>query len=61
MTKGSQIDDLLAGCKKGENDSFAKLIDLYTPRLYGYFLRLTANTDTAEELLSQLFVKIAQG
>ncbi len=54
------MNELIAGCKKGENDSFAKLIDLYTPRLYGYFLRLTTNTDTAEELLSRLFVKMVK-
>jgi RNA polymerase sigma-70 factor (ECF subfamily) len=44
--------------RKGDKAAFSKLIDLYSKRLYGYFYRLTYNADDANELLSELFLKM---
>jgi len=36
------------------------LVDGYSSRLFGYFYRLTGNRDDANELLSELFLKIVE-
>lgn len=54
------MEQVIASCKKGNNDSFTELIALYSKRLYGYYYRLTGNAAIADDLLSQLFVKLVK-
>ncbi len=56
-------DDLariIIGCKDGNAECFSRVVDIYASRCYGYFYRLTGNTDTSDELLSELFVKLVE-
>jgi RNA polymerase sigma-70 factor (ECF subfamily) len=57
----AKIDDLariIDGCKAGSADNFARLVDIYSGRIYGYFYRLTGNSELSDELLSELFFKL---
>lgn len=55
-----QIEPIIAGCKDGKAESFSRLVDIYSARLYGYFYRLTGNKDVSDDLLSELFVKLVE-
>lgn len=54
------LAQIIVGCKKGESQSFSKVVDIYAKRCYGYFYRLTGNNDISDELLSELFVKLVE-
>ena len=58
MYEKGDLDRIVQGCKAGDNESFSKLVDMYSNRLYGYFYRLSGNRDISDELLSELFVKL---
>jgi len=58
MAACNQILDLVMCARKGDKDAFSKLVDLYSGRLYGYFYRLAYNREDANELLSELFLKM---
>ena len=60
MDVNEDLTQIISGCKNGESQSFSKVIDLYSSRCYGYFYRLTGNTDISDELLSELFVKLVE-
>lgn len=53
-------DKIVTGCKSGDSDSFSRLVDIYSAPLYNYFYSLIGNTDTAGELLSELFLKLVE-
>ncbi|MBN1795058.1 MAG: RNA polymerase sigma factor [Sedimentisphaerales bacterium] len=54
------ISSIIAGCKKGESQSFTELVNAYSNRLYGFFFRLSGNKTTSDDLLSELFVKLVE-
>ena len=54
------IERLVRLCRKGEPDAFSRIVDIYSGRLFGYFYRLTGNRDDANELLSELFLKLVE-
>ena len=54
------IDRVIIGCQKGDEECFTQLVDIYAGRCFGYFYRLTGNRDLSEELLSELFVKLVE-
>jgi RNA polymerase sigma-70 factor, ECF subfamily len=56
----SDIERIIIGCQKGDEGSFAQLVDIYGRRCFGYFYRLTGNRDLSDELLSELFVKLVE-
>jgi len=58
MAASEQIINIVCLAQKGDKDAFSRLVDLYSGRLYGYFYRLTYNRDDANELLSELFLKM---
>ena len=58
MRDAKNLSQIVAGCKKGDRQSFSQLVDIYTTRCYGYFYRLTGNSDQSSDLLSELFVKL---
>jgi len=55
-----KIEQLVKLCKKGQSDGFSQMVDIYSSRLYGYFYRLAGNRDDANELVSELFLKITE-
>ena len=58
MAKSDDLAPIIDGCKAGSAESFSQLVDIYASRLYGYFYRLTGNSELSDELLSELFVKL---
>lgn len=55
-----QLNEIIRGCRKGDNESFRKLLELYKKRCYGYFYRLSGNAEVSHDLLSELFVKLVE-
>lgn len=55
-----QFRDVIESAKAGEAAGFEKLQDLYTKRLYGYFFRATASHHDAEDLLSELMLRLVR-
>jgi RNA polymerase sigma-70 factor (ECF subfamily) len=60
MSNSNDVSQIVKMCQKGEKDAFSQLVDRYGLRLFGYFYRLTANRDDANELLGELFLKIVE-
>ncbi len=60
MGKGVELTRIIAGCKSGDADSFAQMVDIYARRCFGYFYRLTGDRDLSEELLSILFMRLVE-
>ena len=58
MAKSEDLALIIIGCKKGDQQCFSKLIDVYASRCYGFFYRLTGNRTTSDDLLSELFVRL---
>ena len=59
MEKGD-LEQRIVGCKKNEENSFSRLVNLYAGRLYGYFYRLTGNSAVSDDLISELFLKLVK-
>ncbi len=60
MAQSDDLAQIIVGCKKGDGECFSQVVDLYSNRIYGYFYRLTGNSDISNELLSQLFIKLVE-
>ena len=60
MANSSDLDQIVAGCKDGDNECFSRLVDMYSSRCYGYFYRMTGSRDISDDLLSELFVKLVR-
>jgi len=60
MAKSDDLAQIITGCQQGDEQCFSKLVDMYSGRLYGYFYRLTGNSDISDELLSELYVKLVE-
>lgn len=54
------LKKLVRDCKKGKNHAYQQLVDTFSKRLYAYFYRLTGNRDHANEMLSELFLKVVK-
>jgi RNA polymerase sigma-70 factor (ECF subfamily) len=54
------LEAVIAGCKRGDSESFSRLIDAYSARLYGFFYRLSSDKTISEDLLGELFVKLVE-
>ena len=50
--------ELLAGLRQNDHESFARLYQRYSERLYGNLLRLVKHAPTAEELLQDIFIGV---
>ena len=55
-----ELARMITGCRSGDADCFARIVDLYAARCYGYFYRLTGDRDLSDELLSELFIRLVQ-
>lgn len=60
MPMSDDLAQIIKGCQLGDEQCFARLVDLYSGRLYGYFYRLTGNRDVSDELLSELYVRLVE-
>lgn len=60
MGRSVDLPRIIEGCKSGDADSFARVVDMYAGRCYGYFYRLTGDRDLSDELLSELFIKLVE-
>ena len=60
MTESYDLARIITGCKSGDAQCFERIVDIYSSRCYGYFYRLTGNSDISDELLSELFVKLVE-
>jgi RNA polymerase sigma-70 factor, ECF subfamily len=60
MSENDALDQIIAGCKKGQTECFSQLLDIFSSRCYGYFYRLCGSRDLSDELLSELFVKLVE-
>jgi RNA polymerase sigma-70 factor, Bacteroides expansion family 1 len=50
--------ELLLQLKAGDEGSFAQLYALYSPRMYGFLLKLTKREETAREILQEVFIRL---
>ena len=60
MAENSNLAEIINGCRAGDAESFSQLVDIYAGRFYGYFYRLTGNSEVSDDLLSELFVKLVE-
>ena len=60
MSSPEKVKEIAASAIKGDKQAVSQLADIYSGRLYGYFYRLTYNSDDARELLSELFLKMVE-
>jgi RNA polymerase sigma-70 factor, ECF subfamily len=60
MGTGAELTQIIDGCKSGDAECFAQVVDLYGGRCFGYFYRLTGDRDLSDELLSELFLKLVE-
>jgi RNA polymerase sigma-70 factor (ECF subfamily) len=58
MAESDDLAQIIRGCKENDGESFSRLLELYSSRLYGYFYRLTGNRQVSDDLLGELFVKL---
>ncbi len=57
---GQDLEKVIAGCKARESECFSALVDAYSGKLYGYFYRLRGDKTIADDLLSEMFVKLIE-
>lgn len=50
----------IASAQAGSADAYEALLDVYGPRLYGYFLRATGRHHDAEDLLGELTLRLVR-
>lgn len=50
----------LVEAAKTDTESFARLYDLYFPRIYAFVLSKTNNQEAAEDLVSDIFMKVVK-
>ena len=60
MAKNDNLAQIVTGCKKGDAASFSQIVDMYSGRCYGYFYRLTGNSEVSNDLLSELFLRLVE-
>jgi RNA polymerase sigma-70 factor (ECF subfamily) len=60
MGPSAELTRIIEGCKSGDAESFARVVDAYSGRLYGYYYRLTGDRSLSDELLSELFVRLVE-
>lgn len=58
MDDNDKLNEIVAGCKNGDDGAFSQLVDLYSKRCYGYFYRLCGNAEISNDLLSKLFMRL---
>lgn len=54
------LENIIKGCKKGDNESFSLLVDRYSKRFYGFFYSQTLDRQVSDELLSEFYLKLVK-
>ncbi len=54
------LDDLIGRAQRRDPTAFETLVEIYSPRLYGYFYRLSSRREDAEDLLQEVFVRVVR-
>jgi len=54
------LNDLISRARQRDPAAFETLVEIYSPRLYGYFYRLTGQREDAEDLLQEVFVRFVR-
>jgi RNA polymerase sigma-70 factor, ECF subfamily len=60
MMDAAALDDLICRARQRDSAAFDALVEVYSPRLYGYFYRLTGRREDAEDLLQEVFVRVVR-
>jgi RNA polymerase sigma-70 factor (ECF subfamily) len=60
MNSPERVKEIVSLARRGDEGAFSQLVDIYASRLFGYLYRLTGNRDDANELLSELFLKMVE-
>jgi RNA polymerase sigma-70 factor (ECF subfamily) len=56
----SEEKDLLKRLKEGDRAAFARLVEEYSPRIYGQALRMMQDPAEAEEILQETFLQVVR-
>ena len=56
----NRLNQAIHQCQQGEPAGFEHLAQVFGPRLYRYFLRLTGSPADADDLLQDLFVRLME-
>jgi len=54
------LPETISAAQAGSEAAYQELLASYGPRLYGFFLRSTGNSHDAEDLLSEMMVRLVQ-
>lgn len=54
------MDDLLRRAGRHDPEALSRLVELYSPRVFGLLHRLTADRDAAEDLLQETFLRVVR-
>lgn len=54
------LNDIIDGCKKGDNLAFSALVDRYSGRFYGFFYSQTFDRQQSDDLLGEFYLKIVK-
>jgi len=60
MLHPDELTSIVRGAQRLEDKAFERLVDLYSPRLYGFLLRITGNREDAEDLVQEVFVRVVR-
>lgn len=55
-----QLTEIINQIKAGDSRACGQLLEVYAPRLYGYFYRATGNHHDAEDLLSECSLRLVR-
>ncbi len=58
--ESARLRAIIASARSGNADDFGLLLELYGPRLYGYFFRATGSHHDAEDLLSEITLRLVR-
>lgn len=50
----------IASARNGDGQAYQRLLEVYGPRLYGYFFRATGSCHDAEDLLGELMLRMVR-
>ncbi len=54
------MDDLLRRARRRDPEALTRLVELYSPRLFGLLYRMTGARDAAEDLLQETFLRVVR-
>jgi len=56
----TQVVSLIPACQRGDSGAVERLYDLYADRIYHYVLARTGETQAAEDLTAEVFLRVVQ-